>query len=754
MIFIGRWLKGKFAFLISALPLFLFLYFLSFTGEISRGASVLFPYTWVSQAGISLNFYLDGISLLFALMITGIGSLLFLYTASYLKGHVYLDRFYAYLCMFMASMLGLVLSDNIITLFIFWELTSISSFFLIGFNNTDKASRRSALTALTITGGGGFLLLCGVVLMHFISGTFSISEMQGLSGVIQAHPLYLLVVLFILGGAFTKSAQFPLHFWLPAAMKAPTPVSTYLHSATMVKAGVYLVARMTPVLGDHIYWNGIIMAVGGVTMLYGAVHSVFRKDLKAILAFSTVSALGLLMFLLGMGTEAALTAAFVFILVHALYKATLFLVTGIVDHETGTRDITKLGGLRKVIWPVALAGLLAALSGAGIPLTFGFVGKELIYEATVGRDLLSYLVTGGTILANIFLFAAAFLAGINPFRGQLRPALQHVHLPHIFLWLPPLLLGVAGLWFGLLPSIPGGALVNAAVSAGHPGAAPVSLAAWHGFNNILLLSGITLAGGGLLYAVLRPLPEGYTPSPLVERLTPERLFFSLGALIRRISRWCTIVLQNGYLRIYVLYIILFVVMILCYSLIRGVNIAMNFEELSEISSYELLTVLVMFASIVYTVVSKSRILAIAALGVIGYCICLLFVFYSAPDVAMTQFIIDNLTVVLFVLVLYRLPPYIALGNRLSRTRDVVVSVIFGALISVIALGVLSEPSNRETSMFFAENAYTQAKGKNIVNVILVDFRGTDTLVEISVLTIAAIGVFSLLKLQGPKLNED
>ncbi len=754
MIFIGRWIKGKFAFLVSALPFLLFVYFLSFTGKVAEGVSILFPYTWITQAGINLNFYLDGISLLFALMITGIGSVLFLYTASYLKGHPYLDRFYAYLCMFMASMLGLVLSDNVITLFIFWELTSISSFFLIGFNNTDKASRRSALTALTITGGGGFLLLCGVVLMHFISGTFAISEMRGLSGVFASHPLYLLVVLFVLGGAFTKSAQFPLHFWLPAAMKAPTPVSTYLHSATMVKAGVYLVARMTPVLGDHIYWNGIIMAVGGTTMLYGAVHSVFRKDLKAILAFSTVSALGLMMLLLGIGTEAALTAAFVFILVHALYKATLFLVAGIVDHETGTRDITKLAGLRKVMWPVALAGLLAALSGAGIPLTFGFVGKELIYGAMFGTDLMSYLLTAGAIIANIFLFVAAFLAGVNPFRGSLPSELQKVHLPHIFLWLPPLLLGVTGIWFGIFPSVPGDTLVNAAVAASYPGAAQVALAAWHGFNNILLLSGITLAGGLLLYATLRPLPEGYMPSRLVQRLTPEKLFFSFGALIRRVSRWCTIVLQNGYLRIYVLYIVLFVIMILCYSLIRGVNIAMNFEELNEITSYELLTVLVMFASIVYTVVSKSRILAIAALGVIGYCICLLFVFYSAPDVAMTQFIIDNLTVVLFVLVLYRLPPYIALGNKLSKIRDITVSVIFGALISVIALGVLSEPVNRETSVFFAENAYTQAKGKNIVNVILVDFRGTDTLVEISVLTIAAIGVFSLLKLQGPKLNED
>src|SRR5690554_407177 len=389
---LGKFVRGKWSILVSLLPFSLFLYFLSFLPQISQGHTFHESFAWVPSLGLNLDFYLDGLSLMFALLITGIGTLIFLYASAYLEGHPFLDRFYGYLSLFMAAMLGMVLSDNILLLFIFWELTSISSYFLIGFNNNQSASRKSALVALGITGGGGYLLLAGLILAGNLSGTFSIQEMVNSSSAIKDHALYGLILLFVFAGAFTKSAQFPFHFWLPGAMKAPTPVSAYLHSATMVKAGIFLLARMFPVLGGTIEWSTTLMIVGGFTMVYAAYHALFKTDLKGILAYTTISALGILVFLIGMGTEASLLAASVFILVHALYKATLFLVTGIIDHETGTRDVTKLSGLRKVMLPVAIAGILAALSNAGIPPTFGFMGKDLIYEGTLHLGDWAYLL--------------------------------------------------------------------------------------------------------------------------------------------------------------------------------------------------------------------------------------------------------------------------------------------------------------------------------------------------------------------------
>lgn len=330
--FFGKLLRGNRSFIMTALPLSLFIYFLAFIPSVSRRQPSLIFYDWVPSMGINFNFLVDGLSLLFALMITGIGTLVFLYTSAYMKGDRYLDRFYGYLCLFMGAMLGMVLSDNIFTLFVFWELTSISSFFLIGYNNESKESRKAALISLAVTGLGGFFLLAAFALLGNIAGTYSIHEMMGSAAMLKEHRLYVLIIVFLFLAAFSKSAQYPLHFWLPGAMKAPTPVSTYLHSATMVKAGVYLLARFTPVLGGVAVWDNTLVIVGGFTMLYAAFHSIFKRDLKEILAYSTISALGMLVFLLGLGTPEALLSAAVFIIVHALYKASLFLVTGIVDH--------------------------------------------------------------------------------------------------------------------------------------------------------------------------------------------------------------------------------------------------------------------------------------------------------------------------------------------------------------------------------------------------------------------------------------
>ena len=752
--FISSLIKGKGAIIMPFLPLGLFTYFLSFIPRVSRGEALDFVYEWVPSFGINLSFHLDGLSLLFALLITGIGALVFFYTFSYLKGHVYMDRFYGYLSMFMASMLGLVLSDNIITLFIFWELTSISSFFLIGFNNEDPKSRKSALLALSITGMGGLFLLAGMLLLGASGDSYSFQELLSQGELIRGHESYGWIIALVFVGAFTKSAQFPFHFWLPGAMKAPTPVSTYLHSATMVKAGIYILARFTPLLGGTPAWNTTLIIVGSITMLYAAIHSVFRLDMKSILAYSTISALGILVFLIGLGTEEALLAASVFILVHALYKATLFLVTGIVDHETGTRDVTVLGGLRKVMMPVAIAAGLAALSNAGAPPFFGFIGKDLIYEATLHFGNWGYVLTGAAILTNVCLLFAGLLAGYKPFAGGLPSQFEKVHLPHFTMWVPPLILAGLGLIFGLFPGLIEQSLIQPVFSSMSNGSTEIKIKLWHGFNLIFGLSLMTLTLGVLLYWKLKPSESLFGKTLKFEGLSPQTLTTYFGKAFAFFAKLWTGFFQNGYLRNYVITILGFLTILLAYRLYLGIELYVDINKLTELTIYEVIVVLIMAASIIFTVFSRSRLVAVASLGVIGYSICLIFLFYSAPDLAMTQFSIDTLTVILFVLVIYNLPKYNSFSSKAVRIRDGILSIFFGSLIAVLTLEVLSEPLTRETSAFYAENAYKLAKGKNVVNVILVDFRGFDTMVEITVLVIAAIGVFSLLKLRLKSIEKE
>lgn len=741
----GR-LKSKSTLWAALLPLSIFVFFLSRLPEIQANGNLKVSYQWVPSIGINLDFYLDGLSMLFVLLISGIGTLVFIYTSAYLKGHHFLDRFYAYLSMFMASMLGLVLSDNIYTLFIFWELTSISSFFLIGFNNDSEASRKSALTALAITGIGGLFLLAAMVGLDQVSQVNQISAMSSLSETIQGDTLYGWILLFLFLAAFTKSAQFPFHFWLPGAMKAPTPVSTYLHSATMVKAGIYLLARFTPVLGNHEWWNGPLIIVGAVTMVYAAIHALFRLDLKGILAYSTISALGILVFLIGLGTSAALLAAAVFILVHALYKATLFLVTGIIDHETGTRDVSQLRGLNKVMLPVGIAALLAAISNAGIPPSFGFVGKDLIYEATLGMGDLAWFLTVLAIITNVALLFAGFLAGIKPFFGKLPERFKHLHLPGPAMYAPPLILGVLSILFGLAPFLLESSLIKPVVASLSGTDPDFHLQLWHGFNLILLLSIITIGSGTALYFIIKPSEKLLSKVSVFEGISPESIVMLISRGFAKFSSGWTKFFQNGYLRYYLITILGFVSLMLAYRLFTGVTLYLDTRTMTAITFYEAVVLLILAVAIFFTVFSKSRLTAVASMGVVGYSFCLIFLFYSAPDLAMTQFSIDTLTVILFVLVLYNLPKYLKLSDTRDRIRDGLLSLAFGALISILTLEVMNESVNKETSQYYAENAYILGKGKNVVNVILVDFRGFDTMVEITVLAIAAIGVFGLLKL--------
>ncbi|NJY61226.1 putative monovalent cation/H+ antiporter subunit A [Salinimicrobium sp. CDJ15-81-2] len=748
LVFAGKFLKGKLAVLSALVPLALFVYFLSFLPQVAGGEVIRQEISWVPTLGLDLNFALDGLSLLFSLLITGIGFLVFAYTAEYLKEHDYLDRFYGYLGMFMGAMLGLVLSDNLLSMFIFWELTSISSFFLIGFNNTSEASRKSAVLALAITGSGGFLLLAGALLLGNVAGTFNISEMLALSPEIISSEYYIWIVILLFGAAFTKSAQFPFHFWLPGAMKAPTPVSTYLHSATMVKAGIYLLLRFTPVLGGEDIWNTTLISVGGITMFYAAVHTLFRTDLKGVLAYSTISVLGLLVFLIGLGTQYALTAAAVYIVVHALYKATLFLITGIIDHETGTRDVTRLSGLRKVMMPVAVAGFLAALSSAGMPPFVGFIGKDLVYESTLHMGSWSIFLTVLAIATNILVLYAGFVAGIKPFTGKLPNEHKKVHLPGMLMWLPPVILALLGIIIGIFPEIINDSIIAPVVNSVGLEGNEVHLKLWHGFNLVLGLSAITLAVGILLYVIFKPSAKKERGIARLDFIAPLTLITNFGHGFKVFSNWWTRIFQNGFLRNYVSTIILFLVVLVGYSLFSDQNeIPIDLSSFSRMTYYEMIIMGIMFLAILFVVGARSRLTAVVAMGVVGYAICLMFVIYSAPDLAMTQFSIDTLTVILFVLVLSSLPKYLSISDYRMKVVDGVLSISFGILITLISLEVLGEPVNKEISNFYADNAYVLAKGKNVVNVILVDFRGVDTLMEISVLTIAALGVFSLLKLR-------
>ena len=744
----GKLIKTKWSIMLPFIPVLLFIYYILHVPSVAAGSVFTQSVAWVPSLGINFDLRLDGLSLLFSLLITGIGAAIFFYARTYLRGHPYFDRFFGYLMLFMSAMLGLVLSNNILTLFIFWELTSISSFFLIGFNNDNAESRKSALTALSVTGIGGFFLLAGLVLLGNIADTFIISELFARRDIIVNHALYPLFTGLIFIGAFTKSAQFPFHFWLPGAMKAPTPVSAYLHSATMVKAGIYLLARFTPILGSTDFWNYTLMVVGGFTMLYAAIHALFRIDLKGVLAYSTIAALGMLTFLLGLGTSEAIVAASVFILVHALYKATLFMVTGIIDHEAHTRDITQLSGLRKVLLPVFIAALLAALSSAGLPLTFGFIGKDLIYDATLKlQDNWVFLLTTLAVVTNIALVAAGFMAGIKPFVGKLPAKFEKIQLPYPSMWIPPLILAVLGVVFGCMPGLVGDLLNHQTANSILGAESLLSLKIWHGFNLVLLLSIATLVAGTLVYLLNKPSSKKLATIMKMDKIAPQSIISGFVYDINRFSHWFTNLFHDGFLRSYLFKIILFAEILLGYKLWLSGPIDINFATLTPLSWYEVVIVLVLMGALYIIVTTKSRLTSVVATSVIGYCICLMFVFYSAPDLAMTQFSIDTLTTVLFVLVLYKLPGFMNLARQAILIRDAVIALGFGAILSLIALKALFEPNSTETSNFYGENAYLLAKGKNVVNVILVDYRGIDTMFEAVVLAIAALGVYSLIKLR-------
>jgi multicomponent Na+:H+ antiporter subunit A len=704
--------------------------------------SRLIELSWAPSLGLSLSFNLDALGLLFALLITSIGALVVLYASRYLEGHSQAGRFHASLFAFMGAMLGVALSDNILALFVFWELTGFTSFLLIGFEHERDDARTAALQALIVTGGGGLALLAAGVLLFDVSGSASLSAMASSRGSVVGHPFYAAITTLVLLAAFTKSAQVPFHFWLPNAMAAPTPVSAYLHSATMVKAGVYLLARMTPILGATTFWTTVVAGAGAVTMVVGAYRSVQETDLKRILAYSTLSALGVLTMLLGVGTAEAVAAALVYLVAHACYKGALFLIAGVIDHETGTRDITMLTGLGRTMPIAAVAGAAAALSMAGVPLTIGFVGKDAAYDALLNGGAWSAWLLILMVLSSVLLGLAGLLAGVLPFRGPTAgEAAPEAAWP---LWLPPLTLAAAGILAGLVPSILNAPLAAAAaVVLNTPSG--LSLAVWHGLSPALMLSALTLAGIAVAYIAR----EGIRSRAWRPAHGTEQLYTGALRTLNTISGVIAPRLHSGSLRSYLMVIVMTSIVVGGAALVTAPRFGAIAPRM-DVRPHELLIVVVIVAAAIAATFARSTMAAVLSLGVVGYGVATTFLMFGAPDLAMTQFSVETLTVFIYVLVFRHFRNLGALSPRLVRYRDAVIAAGIGTLIGGLVLMISTTETPTRLRDYFAEFGPTLGHGRNIVNVILVDFRAFDTLAEITVLATAAIGVRALLRLAAPE----
>jgi multicomponent Na+:H+ antiporter subunit A len=724
--------------LLAIWPAGLALYFGYLLLSVSASKPVEVSLPWAASLGLTLSFLADGLSLLFALLITGIGTLIVVFSSWYFDGDSRSGQFQATLFAFMGSMLGVVLSNNLLALFAFWELTGFTSFLLIGFDKEKAAARTSAIQAFIVTGAGGMGLLAAAVLIQQATGTANLSALLSGSGALQKDTAYPFIAVLLLFAAFTKSAQTPFHFWLPNAMTAPTPVSAYLHSATMVKAGLYLVARMTPLMGGTALWTEIVTGVGAITMVVGAWRAVAETDLKRVLAYSTISALGVIMLLLGVGTEEAVTGALVYLIAHACYKGALFLIAGTLEHETGTRDITGLSGLRRSMPVIAVAGALAAFSMAGIPLFLGFTAKELLYDTLLSAGGWMIVLLAMSVCASALLGAAGLLAGVSPFFGS--PANAEVRRPvPLALAIPPLILAILGLAAGLWPGA-GNLLVGLAAGTVLNTAAGVHLELWHGFTPVLALSLVTLVLAGVLYLRRDTLRHRIWP----RSLGSEKLYTGTLRILDTISARSLHALQGASLRAYVLALI-----VTTGTLVAAVQLSGDlpgWPGAGDVQPHEAAAAMMIIAGALSAARAKSTMTAVLSLGVSGYGMALTFLFFGAPDLAMTQFSVETLTAVIFVLVFYHFRGFGELSPTGVRVRDTVVAILFGASIAAVLFFIGAFVTPPRLAGYFAEQGQPLAHGRNIVNVILVDFRALDTLGEITVLATAALGVRAVLRL--------
>ncbi len=719
------------------------------------GRPLLNHWAWLPELGLNISFRLDGLALMFALMITLIGTLIIVYAHSYLSKTDSVAKFYSLLMLFMAAMLGIVLSDNLLLLIIFWELTSISSFLLVGYWSHKPEARSGARMALTVTGGGGLAMLAGFILLGEIAGTYEISQMTAQASLIQAHAWFTPALLLILVGCFTKSAQFPFHFWLPDAMAAPTPVSGYLHSATMVKAGVFMLARLYPILGGAALFQYLVTGTGLFTLLFAAFIAVFKHDLKSLLAYSTISHLGLIVCLLGLGSPLAAVAAVFHILNHATFKAGMFMLAGIVDHETGTRDLRKLGGLWSLMPWTATLSMVAAASMAGVPLTGGFLSKEMLFtEAVTGTAGWAHLLMPLAVtLAGIFsvAYSVRFVHDVYFNAPDHAPSQDlpnpHPHEPPLLMKAPVAILAILGIVVGLLPTLTFGPMVALAAAAvtGQP-LPDYHLSIWHGFNLPLLMSVIALAGGAGLYFMLikhnrlHQIESEQWFGPLRGGLLFDRL---INALFQG-AGLITARLENGSLQRY-LALLIGATLVGVTAMLWGEPISTGSRELLPASLLPIVVWLLLLGSCATLVIQHhQRLQTVVILGVVGLVTSLVFVQFSAPDLALTQLSVELVTTVLLLMGLALLPQQTPReSSQPRRWRDASLAIAGGLGVTWLAWLILTR-DGQSISWYLLEQSYPLGGGTNVVNVILVDFRGYDTWGEVTVLGIAALGVLAML----------
>ena len=763
-------------------PVILFIGLVRLIPSVVEGQTFINTISWIPTAGINFTTYLDGLSLIFALLITGVGSLVILYSIYYLSEREALGHFYVYLLMFMGAMLGVVFSDNMMVLYVFWELTSISSFLLIAFWYHRKKSRYGAQKSLLITVSGGLAMLVGFIMLQAMTGSFSVRENIAAIGEFTDHSLFIPAMILVLLGAFTKSAQFPFHIWLPDAMEAPTPVSAYLHSATMVKAGIYLVARFTPVFGGDAVWFYVVSSVGIFTLFWGSFNAVRQTDLKALLAYSTISQLGLVMSLFGLGSAAlnsgysadsviyaqATFAALFHLINHSTFKGALFMVVGIVDHNVGTRDVRRLGGLMSLMPVTFSIALIGSFSMAGLPPFNGFLSKEMFFDAVVNVRHLEFFSIGawGTLfpviawIASVFTFVYSMIIVFQTFFGEHQPDRldREAHEAPVGMLIAPSILAFLVVAIFFFPNLIGDYLVRPAMAAIYPslpdiaGSMP-SIAAWHGeIGTALLMTIGVVILGIILYNSLKYWRTLYSVGPF--RWNLDALYNGTLNLMGRGSTLLTNSYMTGYLRDYLVYIFGFFLLVVGGSLFFVGGVSFDLSNDAPIRVNEYMLVFIMMAAAIAIIFVSSRVTSILLNGVLGYSIALFFVFFRAPDLALTQIVVETVTTALFLLCFHFLPDLKREKTaRPSKVVNGIIAISAGVIVTVIALSVQGNKMFDSVSSYF-ENAYELAGGKNIVNAILGDFRAFDTMLEVVVLFIAGIGVYTLIKLKARKGERD
>ena len=721
--------------------------------EVFNGAVITQSWSWLPQLGIDFSFRLDALGLLFALLINGIGTLIYIYAYFYLGPKNSLNKLYLLLMLFMAAMLGISLSNNLILLLVFWELTSISSFLLVGYWSNYDAAQRGSRMALTITGMGGLAMLGGFILLGQITGTYEIDQILTMTAQIQSHALFVPTLLLILLGAFTKSAQFPFHFWLPNAMAAPTPVSAYLHSATMVKAGIFLVARLLPIFAGAALFHNLVTFIGLFTLCMAAFFAIFKEDLKGLLAYSTISHLGLIMCLLGIGSPLAVAAAIFHIINHATFKAALFMIAGIIDHESGTRDLRKLSGLWQLLPYTATLTMVTAASMAGVPLTNGFLSKEMFFTELLSNLSGPVLICSAIVATLAGIFAVAYSVRLVHgvfFDGPVGKQVPNkdAHEPPFGMRAPATLLAILCILVGLFPALLVENIVNSTARASTQvmDFEGVHLALWHGFNMPLLMSVIASIGGLIFYFSLakggkiREIDLDPYLGRLQGRVAFDLFLKSLLLNSRKFKRWT----ENGKLQSYILWIVIFSIAIVSLPFL-GQGLTTGTRELTHAPALAIVLWLLLFSSCWMMLwFHHERIKAVLISGAIGLVVTMVFICFSAPDLALTQITVDVVTTVLLLMSLSLLPQLTPYESSVSRRwRDALIAIGGGLGIAWITWLILTRDHN-SISWFFMQQSIPLGGGTNVVNVILVDFRGFDTFGEITVLGIAGIGALCLM----------